>query len=118
MGDPQIYNREFISRGLTGINNLLSQLGFLEEIPSLLDSALVCDRSYWIYTDSGGFLEVLPEVGQILHKGEIIGLIKDAFGNIKVTYYAPEDGVVIGKSTNPAAITGSRILHVGISHKP
>ncbi|MDA8685952.1 succinylglutamate desuccinylase/aspartoacylase family protein [Robiginitalea sp.] len=118
MGDPQIYNREFISRGLTGINNLLSQLGFLEEIPSLLGSALVCDRSYWIYTDSGGFLEVLPEVGQILHKGEIIGLLKDAFGNIKVTYYAPEDGVVIGKSTNPAAITGSRILHMGISHKP
>ena len=118
MGDPQIYNREFIYRGLKGINNLLSQLGFLEEIPSLLDSALVCDRSYWIYTDSGGFLEVLPEVGQILHKGEIIGLLKDAFGNIKVTYYAPEDGVVIGKSTNPAAITGSRILHMGISHKP
>ena len=82
-------------------------------VPSVKES-LVCKKSYWIYTDRGGLLEVLPELNQQVHKGELIGRIRDSFGQILKDYYAPEDGVVIGKSTDPVNISGGRILHLGI----
>jgi predicted deacylase len=117
MGDPQILNSDFVSRGKDGIENLLIQLDFLEGKVTNSETVLVCDGSYWIYTDAGGFLEVMPEVGQRLQKGEIVAVLKDAFGTTSKTYIAPEEGVVIGKSTNPTALSGARILHLGLLQK-
>lgn len=117
MGNPQVYDRDMIARGLQGVRNLLITLGLLEGTPVTLGEALECERSYWVYTDAGGLLEVLPGLGQVLHKGDLIGVLKDPFGKVLARYSAPEDGVVIGLSTNPAAISGSRILHLGILRK-
>ncbi|MFM1879485.1 MAG: hypothetical protein RLZZ241_2351 [Bacteroidota bacterium] len=117
MGDPQVFNRELIDRGVSGIKNLLTAYGFISgtELPN--GPQVICERSYWIYTQSGGILEVAVEVGQMLKKGEVIGVLKDPFGTIRDTYFAPSDGVVIGKSTNPTALSGARILHLGILQK-
>lgn len=117
MGNPQVYDREMIARGLQGTKNLMTTLGLLEGAPEKLNEALECERSYWLYTDAGGLLEVLPGLGQMLHKGDPIGVLKDPFGDVLARYVAPEDGIVIGLSTNPAAISGSRILHLGIVRK-
>jgi predicted deacylase len=116
MGDPQIYNIGMIERALKGLRNLLTGMGFLEGTIFKSDEPLKCERSYWIYTNSGGLLEVIPDLVKPVKKGDIIALLKDPFGAIKETYFAPEDGIVIGKSTNPAVINGGRILHLGILH--
>jgi predicted deacylase len=39
-------------------------------------------------------------------------------GNFVEEYFSEEDGIVIGRSSNPVASTGDRILHVGILHDP
>jgi hypothetical protein len=39
--------------------------------------------------------------------------LTNVFGDLLAEYRCPCDGVVIGKSTNPVAQTGARILHVG-----
>lgn len=39
-------------------------------------------------------------------------------GNFVAEYFAEEDGIVIGRSSNPVASTGDRILHLGIIHDP
>jgi predicted deacylase len=50
----------------------------------------------------------------MVEKGERIATIRNVFGDIIKEYFAPEDGVVIGKSTSPVNQTGGRILHLGI----
>ncbi len=68
-------------------------------------------------------LEEIPEVkdyvivGQftdLVKKGELIATLKNIFGDVVKEYYAPENGVVIGKSVSPINHTGGRILHLGI----
>ena len=49
-----------------------------------------------------------------LKKGDKIAVVKNAFGQVLKEYFAPEDGIVIGKSSNPANMSGGRIIHLGI----
>ena len=83
-------------------------------IPKAPPAATFCRKSYWIYTDQGGLLEIPVELKQKVKAGEVIGVLRNPFGDILQTYRAPEDGIIIGKSTNPVNMTGGRIIHLGI----
>lgn len=56
---------------------------------------------------------MLPLVATWVRKGEVVAEITDIFGRATDRVYAPEDGVVVGKSCNPVCQTGDRILHLG-----
>ena len=43
--------------------------------------------------------------------------IKNIFGNNVDEIYAPCSGIVIGRSSNPVAQAGDRVLHLGIIKK-
>lgn len=115
VGDPSRFQKGMIRSGLTGVHNLLTYLGMTEEaiddpeIPPVL-----CSHSYWMYSDDGGLLRVLPNVTDMVKKGEVVATLSNIFGDLIKEYRAPEDGVVIGKEVNPINQTGGRILHLGI----
>ncbi len=114
VGNPNIFQKGIIKSGLTGIYNVLHEFGlYPDQIDAPDHSAILCKDSYWLYTQEGGVLEVLPELAQHIQKGEIVAIVKDIFGNIVKRYTAPEDGIVIGKSISPVNISGGRILHLG-----
>lgn len=118
VGDPNKFQRRHIRSGLEGISNTLVYLNVLDgEIIDAEEAPVICTHSYWIYTDKGGVLQVLPGVAEPVRKGERIAILRNIFGEISKEYYAPEDGIVIGKSNHPVSQTGSRILHLGIIQK-
>jgi hypothetical protein len=115
-GDPQVFQEEMVERGLQGVRNTLAWLGMYGEKPPVQaeEPMIYCQKSYWIYMEEGGFLEVHVAVKQLLQAGEKIATVRNAFGEIIREYSAPEAGVVIGKSTNPTNMSGGRIIHLGI----
>lgn len=116
VGDPDKFQKGMIRSGLTGVYNTLSYLNMYdEEIEKKEEEPIVCDRSYWIYSNRGGILQVHPKLTQMIKKGDLIATVRNIFGQIIKEYKAPEDGVVIGKNVNPIGQTGSRIIHLGIT---
>jgi len=114
--DPNIFQSDVIEEALIGVRNVLYDLKMLEgQIVNPENNTILCDSSYWIYTDEGGLLKVHPEVKDYVKKGDLIANVRTMFGHIIKEYYAPEDGIVIGKSVNPINQGGSRILHLGIN---
>ena len=115
VGNPNTFQKGMIREGLTGIHNVLD---YLEMIPcereEQEEETVICKKSYWIYTDRGGILTVYPKVTELVKKGQEIATMRNIFGDLIQNYYAPEDGIVIGKSTSPINQTGGRILHLGI----
>ena len=115
VGDPNLFQKGMIREGLTGIHNLL---GFLEmthsEVEEISSETVLCKNSYWIYSDVGGLLQVLPKVTEKVIKGQKIAILRNIFGDVLKEYVAPGDGVIIGKSVSPVSQTGSRIVHLGI----
>lgn len=115
IADPQRFQPKYVRSSVAGIHAWLSDLGMKRKRSFKPGpNPVLCDRSYWIYTDRGGLLEVLPKLSAPVAQGELIARLRDAFGTVRKEYHAPEDGVVIGKSVNPVGPTGARILHLGI----
>ena len=115
VGNPNTFQKGLIREGLTGIHNLLGDLGMLDcEVEAYSEETVLCKKSYWIYTDTGGIMTVHPNVTQLVKKGEVIATMRNIFGDLVNEYLAPEDGIVIGKSVSPINQTGGRILHLGI----
>ncbi len=118
VGNPNLFQKGMIRDGLTGIHNLLGYLKITDsEVEEHSSDTVICKKSYWIYTDTGGLLTVHPNVTQIVKKGETIATIRDVFGDIIKEYQAPENGIVIGKSVSPVNQAGGRVLHIGIMKK-
>lgn len=112
--DPHIFQKDVIADALDGVWRVLADLQMVEGIDlSRLEQTVLCPDSYWIYCDDGGILTIPPRLGTYLRAGEVIAQLSDVFGRLKKTYIAEEDGIVIGKSVDPIAQTGSRVLHLG-----
>lgn len=115
VGDPDRFQKGMIKSGLVGVYNTLAYLNMYKtEIEHDKIDPITCKKSYWIYTDQGGILQVFPKLTERIKKGELIASLRDVFGKVLKEYFAPEDGVIIGKSVNPISQTGSRIIHLGI----
>lgn len=118
VGDPNLFQKGMIRSGMTGLHNAMVHLGMVDgEIDEPTIETVECEKSYWIYTDRGGQLMVHPAIAAMVKKGDLIATLKNVFGDTIKYYYAPEDGIVIGKSVNPVNQTGGRILHLGIVKK-
>jgi predicted deacylase len=115
VGNPNTFQKKLIRSGVEGIHNTLSFLEMIsDEIEKPEIAPVICKSSYWIYTDTGGLLTLHVDLTDRVKKGERIASLKDVFGNTTREYFAPEDGVVIGKSVSPVNQSGGRILHLGI----
>jgi predicted deacylase len=115
VGNPNAFQSAMIQDGAVGVLNVLSRLGMIEDDEELSPGEpITCMRSYWLYTEVGGALEVYPELAARVRAGELVARVRDIFGDLLEEYRAPEDGIVIGRSTHPVNQTGSRILHLGI----
>lgn len=114
-GNPQVYQPDLVARGAEGILRLMHGLGMYEYAEAAaVEEAMVCKRSFWLYSDRGGLLEVQVALAQKVMEGERIAVLKDPFGTVVAEYRAPEDGVVIGRSSNPVCHSGCRLIHLGI----
>lgn len=115
VGNPNRFQKKLIRSGLEGVHNVLAYLNMTDdEIEKPSRNTIVCKKSYWIYTNTGGLLTVHVDLVDNVKKGQHIATIRDIFGNILEEYFSPENGVIIGKSVNPVNQSGGRIVHLGI----
>ncbi|KAI8866467.1 hypothetical protein GQ42DRAFT_164429 [Ramicandelaber brevisporus] len=116
IGDPSRFQKRFVKNALLGVTNILAHLRMIPEdhFHVAETEPVICARSFWIFTDRGGILNVVPDINTWVKKGDPIAYLSSVFGTLEQTYLAPEDGIVIGKSIDPVCQTGSRILHLGI----
>lgn len=114
-GNPQVYQSDMIARGVNGIKHLSNGLKMtsFKDVRNF-ESPVLCKKSYWIYLKGGGLLEIPVALKEKVKKGDLIGVVRNPFGDIIRSYFAPEDGIIIGKSSNPVNMDGGRIVHLGI----
>lgn len=115
LGNPHRLQRRVVRMGTEGLLNIMGRIGMIEHTmrEARKRMPVVCTTSSWMYTQSGGVLRVLPELGEKIKRDSIVAEVHDIYGNLIDEYHAPNDGIVIGKSVNPVNLTGSRIIHLG-----
>jgi predicted deacylase len=117
--DPQRFQKDSIRRTLTGLRAIMAEVGMISrrKTPDS-ERPILCKESQWLYTNRGGLLEVFPDVADFVEEDQVIARVSSVFGDVVEEYKAPSPGVIIGKSSNPVAQTGARILHLGSVVEP
>ena len=114
VGDPHLFQRNQVRNSIFGLNNVLVDLGMLdEEMEDIDHDVAVCKDSHWLYAKNGGILRVRPGLTDMVKKGEIIATITNIFGEVIQELKSPENAIVVGKATNPVCEVGSRVVHLG-----
>ncbi|OBT79638.1 hypothetical protein VF21_01346 [Pseudogymnoascus sp. 05NY08] len=127
IGNASSFQKPFIQDTYAGICRVISDIGLLSaseipdgtmEGPSSLGvkETVVCSRSYWIFTKTGGILRVFKDIAELVQPGELIAQVESIFGDVIEEVYAPADylTIVVGVEANPIARGGNRIVHLGV----
>jgi uncharacterized protein len=113
LGAPQVLQPEIVERATKGLRRIARHLEMIQRPLNPRSRPPLCGESSWVYTEHGGLLEVFPELLERVREGQLIGRIVNLFGEIVGEYHAPFRGVVIGKTIDPLAPIGTRIVHLG-----
>ncbi|CAM0137068.1 hypothetical protein VKS41_008227 [Umbelopsis sp. WA50703] len=124
IGNPQLFQNQYVQWSYMGVMRILDHLEMFkmdnadnDELYPPPPTTVLCSKGFWIYTKTGGVLEVYPGVNTTIKKGDLIARIKNIFGNVVDEYFAPCAGITIGRSSNPVAMAGDRIIHLGVIKK-
>lgn len=106
----------------SGVDGVLRVLGALDmwDSPQAQDGteAVASARSHWIRARRSGILRLHAGLGDIVRRGDLLGLISDAFGTSRSNVRARTDGLVIGHTRKPLVNQGDALVHVAESPGP
>jgi predicted deacylase len=111
-GETSKFQRREIRKGLFGVYNVLAGLGMLEIPRREPRFQIVVKHSEWIRAERGGIVDLRVRPGDLLYRGDTVGVITNPFGREVVTVRASATGVVLGTSTLPMVNPGDGIVHV------
>ncbi|MBW3581809.1 MAG: succinylglutamate desuccinylase/aspartoacylase family protein [Euryarchaeota archaeon] len=111
-GETFRFQRDVISQGVTGILNVMRELNMLAGEPVRPRYQVITKTSAWVRTDHGGLMETFVQAGSVVHKGELIGIITNPFGQERGQILAPFTGIVVGVTLLPMVNPGAPICHM------
>ncbi|SMF03886.1 succinylglutamate desuccinylase/aspartoacylase family protein [Desulfovibrio gilichinskyi] len=115
-GQPMRYDQLPIQIGTRGIISVMRYLGMLPALkrtPRRSKSILVKD-SIWARADSSGIFLPRVNLGDIVAKKEVLGIVTDVFGENGSQVLSPAKGIVIGQLENPLVHKGDATSHVAV----
>jgi predicted deacylase len=111
-GETSKFQRREIRKGLFGAYNVLAGLGMLEIPRREPRFQIIVKRADWIRADRGGIVDLRVRPGDLLYRGDTVGVITNPFGREVVTVHSQATGVVLGTSTLPMVNPGDALVHV------
>ncbi len=99
-----------IREGINGALRLMKHLGMISDAPEP-NQTKVFNNSTWIRTKYAGLFIAKAELGNTFSKRQVLGYIKDPYGDLNSRVLAPHDGMVIGLNNCPVVNKGDALIH-------
>ncbi len=112
-GEALRFDEVRIRAGVTGITNVMRELGMLPQRRARRKhNPVISDDTSWLRAPASGVLRTLVPLGETIEKGQTIALIADPLGEEEVAVDATADGVVIGRTNLPLVYEGDALFHI------
>ncbi len=118
-GEALRFDEVSIRVATRGIINVMRELGMLtkpKRASKTKPSALLRSSS-WVRASRSGILRAQVKLGDMLNKGDILGLISDPAGQTEEVLTAGSSGIVIGRTQIPLVYEGEALFHIGRSRQ-
>lgn len=121
-GEALRYEEPIIKAGINGTFAVMTSLGMLPEkwikLHTLKKQPFIAKSSVWMRAPDAGSMRLNKPLGSFIQKGDIVGVISNAFGLSKVNLIAQHAGVIIGIANMPLVMPGDAIIHVATFENP
>lgn len=98
-----------------GIINVLKKLGFLEGKPTVPSTPpRTIGERFWLTAESDGLFFPGVDVGKSVAQGELLGVVRDYFGNLLQEVRAPSDAKVMNLNWGMPVKKGGFLLWLGV----
>ncbi|SMO37008.1 succinylglutamate desuccinylase/aspartoacylase family protein [Gracilimonas mengyeensis] len=109
-GESLRYDEYGIEEGIKGTKRLMHSLGMLDE-GATAKTTKVFNSSTWIRTKNAGLFITKCKLGEEFNKRQVLGSIKDPYGDLNSRITAPKDGMIIGINNCPVVNKGDALIH-------
>lgn len=109
-GESLRYDEFGIEEGIKGTQRLMKHLGMIKQAPAPVKPKIF-NNSTWIRTKNAGLFITKADLGETFNKRQVLGSIKDPYGDLNSRVQAPHDGMVIGLNNCPVVNKGDALIH-------
>jgi predicted deacylase len=115
------FDETAIRIGVQGVQNVMWEMGSLpkpEFSPLRLPEPVHAHSSTWARSPASGILRALVALGEHVHKGKVLGIVGDPYGDEEAPVLSPVEGIVIGRLNLPLAHEGDALFHLASMDEP
>lgn len=118
-GEALRFDEFAIRVGVKGVLSVMASLGMLPEGKAGKPgrSSPISRKSTWIRAPEGGVLRTKRKIGDMVARGDLLGLVSDPFGDRETEIVAKHAGLVIGRANLPVINQGDALFHVAVLPK-
>ena len=103
-----------VARHVAGLTNALRHLEMLPGEPAPPPTGMrSVARFVWLRARTGGWWEAAVGAGDEVSASELLGVVRDLYGDMVENVVAPEEGVVLFLTTSPAVEADGLLLGLG-----
>lgn len=112
-GEANRFNYEAIRFAVNGIMRILSDQGMTSSFTEPVEAQCLESRnSSWLRAKKSGIAILGSELGEIVQKGQTLGVIHDSLGKRLGRIIAHSNGLIIGRMMQPLVNQGDAIYHI------
>lgn len=113
-------NHDITHEGVQGVKRFLHHFDMLnphKKGPVANNETIYIDKSTWIRARHSGLFQHKALAGDFVHKGDVIAVITDPFGNFEKKVKAPNGGYIINANDAAIVYQGDAIFHISQSYQ-
>ncbi len=114
IGQQGVVDEASVGRHLRGLQNVLAHLGMIDPLGPPPPPPLEMDQMVWTRTDISATYHPRVVVGEDVEEGQVVGELRDVFGETLRTIRAQASGVVVFLVTSLAVKAGDPLLGLGV----
>ncbi len=121
LGESYVVNEENVEYGVKSILNILDYLEMIKPIDKTFNYQIpeslrgkILRYSHQPVSSTSGIIRFLVEPGNAIKKGQPVARVYNAFGKLRDTMRALEDGIVLGYSDSSVGFPGVPVIAFGV----
>ena len=113
-GEGLRFDEVSVRAGQAGILRVLKSLNMISGrgVAAAKGQPQFCLSSRWLRAPIGGLFRSLRADGELVHKGELLGVVSDPFGEMEHDVIADFDGIIVGRAVMPIVNEGDAVFHL------
>ena len=117
-GEALRFDEVSIRVAVRGILNVMRELSMLRKSGARkIKPPAILRSSNWVRAPLSGILRAQVSLGDMVEKGDILGLISEPAGNRDTIVEATSKGIIIGRTNIPLVYEGEALFHIGRSQQ-